>query len=97
MTTAASVPSAPTKSKSFDPAVVKQNVMARLGTIPRFKEARCTHLYDNCFRINVFCWNENDKSEFIKGASIEHSYFVTASSDGCILAWDADRGSKPLD
>jgi hypothetical protein len=60
-------------------AVIRDNVMTRLGRPPRLHHVQARNLFGDTYRVNVYVGDD------AASAKVAHSYFLEADGDGKIL------------
>ena len=70
---------------------IKKQVMNRLGKLKNFNFIKANNVFDNNWRVDVWCYRENDKTLIsVKDNSIDYSFFVTTDNEGKILSSDPE-------
>jgi len=65
--------------------------MNRLGKLKNFNFIKANNVFDNNWRVDVWCYRENDKTLIsVKDNSIDYSFFVTTDNEGKILSSDPE-------
>lgn len=66
------------KVETINPDKVVKSVMSKLGRPKYFRSATALNVYNNCWRVNVWCEHDGQRK-------ITNSYFVSATENGEIL------------
>ena len=64
---------------------VKEQVIGRLGKPDTLKYIRANNVFDNNWRVDVWCHFESEVA-MIKPANIKHSYFVKVDEHGKFIS-----------
>jgi hypothetical protein len=65
---------------------IKSQVLAKIGTLPRFDHVAISPLHNGKYRVNIWQQTEPDKNIAItKGLRIGLSYYLTVSDTGEII------------
>jgi hypothetical protein len=64
---------------------VKEQVISRLGKPDTLKLIRANNVFDNNWRVDVWCYLESEIM-MIKPADIKHSYFVKVDEHGKFIS-----------
>ena len=64
---------------------VKEQVLARLGQPDTLKFVNAANVFDNNWRVDVWCHFESEVA-MIKPAKIKHSYFVKVDEHGKFIS-----------
>ena len=85
-------PVSPTKSARSVPQqeleeFVKEQVLQKLGTPENFSHITAGNMWDNRWRVNVWCFHksQSDVISIVNVQSIDYSYFIHTSEDGTII------------
>ena len=65
---------------------IKEQVLQKLGTPENLSHVTAGNLWDNRWRVNVWCFHapQGDVS-FMDAQSLDYSYFIHTSEDGTII------------
>tara|TARA_R110000751_G_scaffold296555_1_gene405824 strand:+ start:778 stop:1095 length:318 start_codon:yes stop_codon:yes gene_type:complete len=74
--------------KSF----VEKQVVEAIGKIDRMKKIRATNVFDNNWRVDIWCELDDAKEYMIPRLKIKYSYFVGTNSEGNIISSDPELG-----
>ena len=70
---------------------VKKQVMNRLGKLKNFNFIKASNVFDNNWRVDVWCYKDNDETLVsVRDNSIDYSFFVTTDNEGKILSSDPE-------
>ena len=70
---------------NISPDVVMRNLHNTIGVPENYSHTRGFNVYDNRWRINVYCFANTDIPSLIKRLFIKKSFFLTVDKDGNIL------------
>jgi hypothetical protein len=93
MTTASASTVRPSINSSFE-SIVAKKIKACLGSEPVIHDIRVRRVFDNKYRVNVFCLY--GEQGFIPNVRITDSYFMTIDESGLILTCVVEPNSRPL-
>jgi len=85
-------------SNSNKEEMITRQVLDAHGGIDDLKEIRMRNVFDNRWRVNVWCYYEdpNLMSNLTRPSTIKYSYFIHVDDAGSIMASDPELGAKIL-
>ena len=85
-------------SNSNKEEIITRQVLDAHGSMDDLKEVRMRNVFDNRWRVNVWCYYEdpNLMSNLTRPATIKYSYFIRIDDSGNIVHSDPELGTQSL-
>tara|TARA_Y100001938_G_scaffold140883_1_gene209759 strand:+ start:6296 stop:6562 length:267 start_codon:yes stop_codon:yes gene_type:complete len=85
-------------SNSNKEEIITRQVLDAHGRMDDLKEVRMRNVFDNRWRVNVWCYYEdpNLMSNLTRPATIKYSYFIRVDDSGNIVHSDPELGTQSL-
>ena len=78
--------------KPKKPPLQKSPKFTQNETLDRMKKIRATNVFDNNWRVDIWCELDDAKEYMIPRLKIKYSYFVGTNSEGNIISSDPELG-----
>ena len=85
-------------SNSNKEEIITRQVLDAHGRMDDLKEVRMRNVFDNRWRVNVWCYYEdpNLMSNLTRPSTIKYSYFIRVDDSGNIVHSDPELGTQSL-
>ena len=85
-------------SNSNKEEIITRQVLDAHGRMDELKEVRMRNVFDNRWRVNVWCYYEdpNLMSNLTRPSTIKYSYFIRVDDSGNIVHSDPELGTQSL-